>query len=480
MKKRQKRPNIVWIVTDHQGQANRVVSPGQRPLQDYLAKTGVSFERAYSVLPICSPARASMITGLFPHAHGLTENDGRFGGRAELDHSDWMIQQAFLEEGYRCGWFGKWHLSQDRSALDFGFEGYSLSGYGYPYASKTYLDYLRRNSLPDPIVEIELPGESGVKAGTQLNLLNESSWFDYEAGTAILKAPAETHEAFFLTDLASTWINDLGDEPFFLRLDPWGPHPPYIVDETFASLPETGFSTNFNYDLSGRPEHHKDYLAYWTQTLQFDETQWALMAQRAMDHGKLIETALHKFVLALEKKGLSENTLFVFCADHGDAVGSNGGVSNKGGLMVEETMQIPLAMKGPGLAVEARTELCSNLDLAPTLLDFCNVKTNVELHGSSLCPLLHDSKEWHRLGIMAQHYGLHVPITQRACYAGDWKYVRQHDGFEELYNLANDPSELANLAKSKDHSTKRNELCCLLMDEMKRVGDYPANFSMPV
>ena len=108
-----------------------------------------------------------------------------------------MIQQAFLEEGYRCGWFGKWHLSQDRSALDFGFEGYSLSGYGYPYASKTYLDYLRRNSLPDPIVEIELPGESGVKAGTQLNLLNESSWFDYEAGTAILKAPAETHEAFF-------------------------------------------------------------------------------------------------------------------------------------------------------------------------------------------------------------------------------------------------------------------------------------------
>ena len=174
-------------------------------------------------------------------------------------------------------------------------------------------------------------------------------------------------------------------------------------------MPETGFSTNFNYDLSGRPEHHKDYLAYWTQTLQFDETQWALMAQRAMDHGKLIETALHKFVLALEKKGLSENTLFVFCADHGDAVGSNGGVSNKGGLMVEETMQIPLAMKGPGLAVEARTELCSNLDLAPTLLDFCNVKTNVELHGSSLCPLLHDSKEWHRLGIMAQHYGPSCP-----------------------------------------------------------------------
>ena len=152
MIQRPDRPNIVWIVTDHQAQGNRSVAQGQRPLQEYLSESGVCFERAYTVLPICSPARASMITGLYPHTHGLTENDGRFGGRAELDHGDWMIQTAFLNHGYRCGWFGKWHLSQQRSALDFGFEGFSLPGYGYPYASPEYDDYIKRKSLPDPIV----------------------------------------------------------------------------------------------------------------------------------------------------------------------------------------------------------------------------------------------------------------------------------------------------------------------------------------
>ena len=76
-----RRPNVLWIVSDHQIYASR--PPGFRgfPLQNRLAELGVSFDRAHTVLPICSPARASILTGVYPHAHGLTENDGRFGGR---------------------------------------------------------------------------------------------------------------------------------------------------------------------------------------------------------------------------------------------------------------------------------------------------------------------------------------------------------------------------------------------------------------
>ncbi|MDG1431140.1 MAG: sulfatase-like hydrolase/transferase, partial [Paracoccaceae bacterium] len=201
--------------------ANRGEVVNRLPLQNWLSNRGTKFERAYTVLPICSPSRASMLTGLYPHNHGLTENDGRFGGRGELNERDVLFTEAFRREGYRCGWFGKWHLSHNQSARVFGFEGWSLPGYGYPYGTPEYADYLQRKELPDPIVSVELPGESRTPATTHINLRTQSDWFDYEAGTAVLKAPAETHEAYFLTHMAGEWLQNLDkDERFFLRVDP--------------------------------------------------------------------------------------------------------------------------------------------------------------------------------------------------------------------------------------------------------------------
>ena len=93
-------PNVLWIVSDHQAFGNRNVDLDLFPLQAWLRARGTEFCRAYAVLPICSPSRASMLTGLYPHTHGLTENDGRFGGRAELDAGDRMVQHEFAETGY--------------------------------------------------------------------------------------------------------------------------------------------------------------------------------------------------------------------------------------------------------------------------------------------------------------------------------------------------------------------------------------------
>ena len=168
----------MWLVSDHQLNANRGDVVKQLPLQSWLSKRGTQFDRAYTVLPICSPSRASMLTGLYPHNHGLTENDGRFGGRGELNPSDQLFSNAFREDGYRCGWFGKWHLSHTQSARDFGFEGWSLGGYGYPYGTPEYARYLRKTGLPDPVIEVELSGESLTPSGTRINLRDQSQWFD--------------------------------------------------------------------------------------------------------------------------------------------------------------------------------------------------------------------------------------------------------------------------------------------------------------
>ncbi len=472
------KPNILWIVSDHQIHATRPPGFDRFPLQNKLAQLGVEFTRAYTVLPVCSPARASMLTGLYPHAHGLTENDGRFGGRECLDVSDWMIHRPLHEAGYRCGWFGKWHVDNYRSALDYGFEGFSQPGYGYPYASEEYRQYLDRNSLDDPVARIEIGGESGSTPGTEIRLGDQQNWFDFESGVATLTNSVTTHEGFFLADMASRWLTDVGDDPFFLRVDTWGPHPPYLLGAPFTgklASENIQLPQNFSYNLDGRPQHHRDYRDYWRDTLHLDQAQWRQMYQAALEHAILIETALCSL---LEQVDL-QNTLVIFNSDHGDAVGSNGAVANKGGLMAEATMQIPLLMAGPGIpSGVVRDQVVSSLDLAPTLIDFCDIETGQDTHGQSLLPLLHESEANWRAGLMAQHYGLHERIVQRAWFEQDWKLVLQPDGFKELYQIQDDPGEINNLATRSRFKHKLVAMNRGLDAAMEVVGDF--DFTHPM
>ena len=364
------------------------------------------------MLPVCSPARASMLTGLYPHAHGVTENDGRFGGRAGLDPGDRfrLVHQPLREAGYRCAWFGKWHVDNRRSAADYGFEGFSLPGYGYPYATPEYRRYLDDAGLPPPVAVIEMSGESGLTVGTQVDLAKADEWFDYESGVARLDGAAELHEAFFLSRLVEDWLDSIGTDPFFVRVDPWGPHPPYLLAAPWRGMFERSaveLSTNFRFDLEGRPPHHHRYRDYWRATLDLDTEGWRWMVVRAPEHVALVEAALLGVVDAVDRNGLADSTLVIFAADHGDAVGSNGGICNKGGLMVEETMRIPLLMRGPGVPPGTTCDrLVSNLDLPRTIVRMCGIDEEFGLHGRSLAELMGEQRVAWREGFMAEHYGL--------------------------------------------------------------------------
>lgn len=466
--------NILWICMDQHPLANREVVTGSLPLQARMAREGTRFTQAFTVLPICSPARASMLTGLYPHAHGLTENDGRFGGRTGLEPGDWMVHRPFAEAGYRTAWFGKWHLDNRSDAGAFGFEGFSLPGYGYPYGTEAYRAYLDRKGLAPPIATVELPGESGAATGTRWPLADLDDWPDYEAGTLTLDAPAEAHEAFFVADLAAEWIAAAGDAPFFLRVDPWGPHPPYMVAAQFKdSFADTNDfrPANFWSDLAHRPDHHRSYRGEWA-SLGLDDVGWQLLSRRSMEQTALVETALCTVLEALDRAGLRQRTLVVVSADHGDAVASNGGVANKGGLLVEETVRIPLAVQGPSIAKGRMVDaVATNLDIAPTLLSMASLGGAPDLHGHDLSPLLRGISAVWREGAMIQHYGLHTPILQRAWRTDRWKLVLQENGFQELYDLGSDPAELTNLAGDERHAQRLAEMTASLLAEMERLGD---------
>ena len=467
-------PNIVWICMDQHPLANRGPVPANLPLQARVARAGVRFENAFTVLPICSPARASMLTGLYPHAHGVTENDGRFGGRAGLDPGDWMVHRGFASAGYRCAWFGKWHLDNHSDAGAFGFEGWSLSAYGYPYASPEYANYLDRNGLAVPEVEAELPGESLAARGTRWSLCELPDWPEFEAGSMLLDAPAETHEAFFVADLARNWISDNAGQPFFLRIDPWGPHPPYMVPPEFRDRfpASTDFrSANFRSDLAHRPDHHAAYRDSWAD-LGMGDADWRLLARHSIEQAMLVESALCGVLDALNAAGVAGHTIVVVCADHGDAVASNGGVANKGSLLVEETVRIPLLICGPGLPVgQASDRTVSNLDIAPFLLSAAGLPVPEGLHGTDISQSLGKTDPPERKGVMLQHYGLHKPILQRGWRTGRWKLILQEDGFRELYDIATDPAELTNLAEDPKHGPTLDRLQTELFAEMARLND---------
>ena len=464
-------PNILWIVTDHQIHGSAPVGFSRFPLQQKLRALGTEFTRAYSALPICSPARASMLTGLYPHAHGLTENDGRFGGRENLDPSDWMIQQPLLDAGYRCGWFGKWHVDNLRSANDYGFEGFSLPGYGYPYGTAEYRQYLEQKSLSPPVVDILMPGESGLEVGHRVALCDQTHWFDYEAGVALFDGPVEAHESYFLVNQATQWLEGLQDEPFMLRLDTWGPHPPYLLGSPFAnalSRESIELPKNFTSDLAHRPSHHRGYRDQWQQTLGFNNQLWHKLYLHGLEHVIQVETALCELLEHIDL----DNTLVIFNSDHGDAVGSNGGVANKGGLMVEATMQIPLLMAGAGVtAGKTCHQLVSQVDLAPTLMEMAGFKENQKMHGQSLLPLVDGRNPQWRSGLLAQHYGLHERLPQRAWYQENMKLVLQQDGFAELYDLRKDPDELRNLANEESWQSSCHQMQLAMTEAMSAIND---------
>ena len=140
-----------------------------------------------------------------------------------------------------------------------------------------------------------MSGESGLTVGTQVDLAKADEWFDYESGVARLDGTAELHETFFLSRLVEDWLDSIGTDPFFVRIDPWGPHPPYLLAAPWRGMFERSaveLSPNFRFDLEGRPSHHHRYRDYWRATLDHDTEGWRRMVVRALEHVALVEAAL--------------------------------------------------------------------------------------------------------------------------------------------------------------------------------------------
>ena len=427
-------PNILLIVTDDHGQwacgpygNQEVITPNL----DRLATSGVVMENAFTPTPVCSPARASLLTGLTASQHGVHDYIA-----ASFDRGPWLATERTLPQllqsaGYRTGLAGKWHVGNEDSPAP-GFDSWFSVGSAYPLLHEGAREFCNQGRM-------------------------------------------ETMRGFtddIIADQAVEFVSAVDGRPFFLLAGltathgPWHGHPERFAscyhNATLADIP-VGESCQFGEQalesLSvDRRREREAQVQYYAAVSHVDEIA-----------GRLLE--------AVERAGKLDSTLVVYTSDHGLNCGHHG-VWGKGNAtlplnMLEESIRVPLVFSWPGVfsGQARRGEMVDHLDLFQTLAEIgkTELPAETDFPGSSMLPLLFGNEE--RRDWRDVQFGEYGPV--RMARSRRYKLVRRHpNGPHELFDLVADPRESRNLFDSPAHVTVTKHLSRLM-------GSYFHRYSRP-
>ncbi len=477
------KPNIVFLLTDHQLHYRHGWDEGprpQRPHFDRLAAGGVNFTRAYTACPLCMPARRTMLTGVFPHKHRLLKN-----GEAQAPSKHEVYLDHLAEAGYRNSYFGKWHAGPG-CAYDHHCDGYSYTSYGNPYTTPEYAAYIKARGLPHAEHLVERVFNRWQREPLEEGELyrSEAPWLS-EAASGIMVTPKESHECFFLANLACDKLRELakGNQPFHLRVDFWGPHAPYFPTQEFVDLydpKEIPEYPSFRDDLSNKPEVYRSEgnapmkgpsgKIIVPNPLPWPE--WQKVISRCYAHITMVDAAGGMILDALDELSLSDNTIVIWTTDHGDALACHGGHFDKASYMPEEMMRVPMAARWPGTIGSGQTseKLVSLIDVAPTILDAAGAQFNNPVDGTSLVPISTGSGKW-RDDLMSETHGHGQDVQGRLLVTGRFKYIATRGQLHELYDLDADPYEMNNLINDPAHAAVLDEMRQRLRTWQKQTSD---------
>lgn len=436
-----KQPNILFIYSD-QHRFDCLGTNGhpqiQTPNLDQLAAEGTSFSHAFTPIPMCVPARCSMMSGQWPSRHGVVFN---FDGETfkALDPTLPNIGKIMQQAGYRTEHIGRWHVDPRRPATEYGFDSF-LSDWNYHA-------WREEQGLPP------LPEMPACWAGEVDGVEPEQSRLAWAADRVIEK----------IDELAAS------DQPFFLRWHTVEPHLPCFPTKPFADLynpedlePWPGFADTFEGKPSIQKEMHKKWgVDGWT----WDD--WAPVVARYLAIITEFDHHIGRVLDALKEAGLDENTLVIYSADHGDMCGSHGMV-DKHFVMYDDVTHVPLIIRGPGFeAGTVRDDFVSNaIDLPAT---FCAVADTEKPESFSGVSLFEPTG---REDIFSTYSGNQFgAYTQRMVRDRRWKYVWNATACDELYDLATDPAELINRAADPAYASDLQRMRERLLHWLDEVDD---------
>lgn len=462
--------NILFLMTDQHrvdtlgAYGNQVIAT---PVLDELARTGTRFDRWYTPTAICTPARASLLTGQAPFRHKVLANHERNVGYLEdLPEGQFTFAEALRDKGYNTGLIGKWHAGTTRTAADFGFDGPQLDGWHNPVENEDYLAYLAENDLPPYEISDRIRGT--LPNGGPGNLL-----------AARLHQPEEATFEYYLAtraiELMERYVAEgsLGEKPFFLALHFFGPHLPYIVpDEYFDMIdPELiELPKSISESFAGKPSVQKNYSAHWTFDTMPLEVSRKLIAVY-WGYVALIDKQIGRVMDAMQRLGVVDDTAVFFTCDHGEFTGSHR-LHDKGPAMYEDIYRTPGIVRIPGAPEgNVRTEFVSLLDCTATILEIAGIDPAPAVDSRSLIPLIGGEDVQWAEDIVCEFHGHHFPYPQRMLREDRFKLVINPDSVNELYDLQIDPDELLNVHDHPEMSEVRQRMTSRLYALLRDRGD---------
>jgi len=434
------RPNVIMIVVDDM-RFDEYGAGGhtflETPNIDALAAAGASFTNAYHVTPLCSPNRASLLTGQYPSRHGILDNTSRAVASHRLD----LFAKDLQAAGYRTGHVGKWHMGNDPTPRP-----------GYDY----WVSFAGQGKTNDPDL--------------------------FERG--------ETHQVEgyitdIFTDRAVGFIEEAGEnnQPFFLYIGHKAIHPelqqgddgsvdPRLGKEFIPAERHRGRYTGRTFErrpsvaareasLAGKPVI-RSALELRQQVMESDPA-WETMIdpgiadetiQRRAEMMLAVDESVGRILATLTELGIADETLVLLTSDNGYYFGEHG-LTIERRLPYEETLRTPLLIRHPGL-IEAGIRpnaLVLSIDLAATILDLAGIEVPPTIQGRSLMPVLTGRADSVRETAYMEYYSHEKPFTwttnldYRVIRKGSYKYIRwlRFEDAAELYDLEADPYELHNL-----------------------------------
>ena len=429
------------------------------PVLDELAAGGCAFSQARTPCSLCTPARASIFTGDYAFAHGMGTNCDMYHAlAAELKDPGRLLHTSLLDEGYRCGYIGKWHVGKDLGPGDYGFEGMNMPGYGDIIHDPDFIGYREEHGFTYSLEDCIYGNENN-------QTLLAGCW----------DGPTESTPSHYLADRTIDLMEEYAekDEQFFLTCQFWGPHMPHLPSkEYYRRHDRTKIEQwmNADDDWKNKPGIVRRLGTDFYRKAPVNDAQWSELIGCYYDFTSMIDFEIGRIIDSLHRLGLDMNTLICFTSDHGDMTGSHGGLLDKG-FMYEEAHRIPLILKGPDIPQGMRCDdLVMNMDLFPTFLDYLKLDCG-KRHGRSLLPLIR-GKENPRDHVYMEFHGLRFLYSQRALVTDEGlKYIFTPGDIDELYDLKSDPGELINLIADSRYETEKVHLQQMLIEDARLYED---------
>jgi len=474
--------NVLWIMAD-QLRWDYLSCYGAKhidtPNIDAIAQRGVKFNRTYVQSPICGPSRMSFYTGRYVRSHGATWNGFplRVGEPTLGDH--------LREHGVKCSLVGKTHMIPDEEGMQrLGIEPESTIG---ALVSQCGFDEFVRDDGTNPTT---YPGRCGEDYDQYLRdhgMDGDNPWEEW-ANTAVgpdgvfrsgwllenapyaARVPKEHSETAWLTTRGIEYMEQQGDQPWLCHLSYIKPHWPYLVPAPYNDIYTASDLPPVNRSQNERDTDHPLMQAWMSmrvsKNFSRDDVR-NIVAPVYMGLIKELDDQMGRLFDYLKSSGRLDDTMVVFCSDHGDNMGDHW--MGEKDLFHDCSARVPLIVYDPRETADATRgttsdELVEGIDLTPTFIDFFGAKPkNHILEGRSLVPLLNDQKTpWRSYCVSEYDYSTRearkiVNVDQNDArlvmvFDGRWKYIYVETMRSMLFDLQNDPDELIDVGANPDYA----------------------------